>query len=93
MAGLATVAIAEAVKPRGGTALLLDWDEVRRTSSQSSRSDVPPRGLTTSAIATVAKPATKPNSAERGLTLSGYESRDSLALMRLSRHTASFYSA
>ncbi|MGH9553270.1 MAG: zinc-dependent metalloprotease, partial [Terriglobales bacterium] len=32
VAGLATVAIAEAVKPRGGTALLLDWDEVRRTA-------------------------------------------------------------
>jgi coenzyme F420 biosynthesis associated uncharacterized protein len=32
MAGLATVVIAEAVKPRGGTALLLDWTEVRRTA-------------------------------------------------------------
>ena len=32
MAGLATVAIAEAVKPRGGTSLLLDWEEVRRTA-------------------------------------------------------------
>jgi coenzyme F420 biosynthesis associated uncharacterized protein len=29
---LATVAIAEVVKPRGGTSLLLDWDEVRRTA-------------------------------------------------------------
>ena len=33
VAGLATVAIAEAVKPRGGTSLLLDWDEVRRTAT------------------------------------------------------------
>src|SRR5689334_4456183 len=32
VAGLATVAIAEAVKPRGGTSLLLDWDQVRRTA-------------------------------------------------------------
>ncbi len=32
VAGLATVAIAEAVKPRGGTALLLDWEEIRRTA-------------------------------------------------------------
>jgi coenzyme F420 biosynthesis associated uncharacterized protein len=32
MVGLATVAIAEVVKPRGGTSLLLDWDEVRRTA-------------------------------------------------------------
>jgi coenzyme F420 biosynthesis associated uncharacterized protein len=30
MAGLATVAVAEAVRPRGGTAVLLDWEEVRR---------------------------------------------------------------
>jgi coenzyme F420 biosynthesis associated uncharacterized protein len=30
MAGLATVAVAEAVRPRGGSGLLLDWDEVRR---------------------------------------------------------------
>ena len=33
VAGLATVAIAEAVKPRGGTSLLLDWNEVRRTAT------------------------------------------------------------
>ena len=28
--GLATAAVAEAVRPRGGTAVLLDWDNVRR---------------------------------------------------------------
>ena len=33
MAGLATVAIAEVVKPRGGTSLLLDWEEVRRSAN------------------------------------------------------------
>ncbi len=33
VAGLATVAIAEVVKPRGGTSLLLDWEEVRRSAS------------------------------------------------------------
>jgi coenzyme F420 biosynthesis associated uncharacterized protein len=32
VAGLATVAIAEVVKPRGGTSLLLDWEDVRRSS-------------------------------------------------------------
>jgi coenzyme F420 biosynthesis associated uncharacterized protein len=32
VAGLATVAIAEVVKPRGGTSLLLDWEEVRRAA-------------------------------------------------------------
>src|SRR5579859_447724 len=30
MAGLVTVAVAEAVKPRGGSGLLLDWDDVRQ---------------------------------------------------------------
>lgn len=30
--GLATAAIAEAVRPRGGTSLLLDWSEVRRSA-------------------------------------------------------------
>jgi coenzyme F420 biosynthesis associated uncharacterized protein len=32
LAGLATVAVAEAVRPRGGTAVLVDWDEVRRAA-------------------------------------------------------------
>jgi coenzyme F420 biosynthesis associated uncharacterized protein len=31
--GLVTAAVAEAVRPRGGTSLLLDWDAVRRTAS------------------------------------------------------------
>jgi coenzyme F420 biosynthesis associated uncharacterized protein len=39
MAGLATVAIAEVVKPRGGTSLLLDWEQVRR--SAQGRLDAP----------------------------------------------------
>ena len=30
LAGLATVAVAEAVRPRGGSGVLLDWEEVRR---------------------------------------------------------------
>lgn len=38
--GLATAAVAEAVRPRGGTAVLIDWDEVRRTAR--SRLDQPP---------------------------------------------------
>jgi coenzyme F420 biosynthesis associated uncharacterized protein len=37
--GLATAAVAEAVRPRGGTTLLVDWDEVRRASI--SRLDSP----------------------------------------------------
>ncbi len=31
--GLVTAAVAEAVRPRGGSTLLLDWDRVRRTAS------------------------------------------------------------
>ena len=30
--GLATAAVAEAVRPRGGTTVLVDWDEVRRAA-------------------------------------------------------------
>jgi coenzyme F420 biosynthesis associated uncharacterized protein len=30
--GLATAAVAEAVRPRGGTTALVDWDQVRRTA-------------------------------------------------------------
>src|SRR5919201_3762033 len=30
--GLATAAVAEAVRPRGGTTVLLEWDDVRRTA-------------------------------------------------------------
>ena len=37
---------------------------------------LPPRGLTTSAIATVASPATTPNNAERRLTSSDYETEE-----------------
>jgi len=32
MAGLAVAAVAEAVRPRGGTSVLLDWEEVRRSA-------------------------------------------------------------
>ncbi len=39
LAGLATAAVAEAVRPRGGTTLLLDWDEVERTAQ--GRMDTP----------------------------------------------------
>ena len=34
LAGLTLAAVAEAVRPRGGTALLLDWDEVRRIARE-----------------------------------------------------------
>jgi coenzyme F420 biosynthesis associated uncharacterized protein len=37
--GLATAAVAEAVRPRGGTTVLLEWDDVRRTAQ--SRLDKP----------------------------------------------------
>lgn len=43
--GLATAAVAEAVRPRGGTGVLLDWEEVRRTAR--SRLDQPPVATTT----------------------------------------------
>ena len=42
--GLATAAVAEAVRPRGGTTLLLDWDEVRRTARARLESPTVERG-------------------------------------------------
>jgi coenzyme F420 biosynthesis associated uncharacterized protein len=50
-AGLATVAIAQAVKPRGGTSLLLDWDEVRRTA----RARLADSSASSASLATAAK--------------------------------------
>ncbi|HEY0831201.1 MAG TPA: zinc-dependent metalloprotease [Candidatus Dormibacteraeota bacterium] len=44
--GLATAAVAEAVRPRGGTSLLLDWEEVRRTAkSRLDDPTLPPEAL------------------------------------------------
>jgi coenzyme F420 biosynthesis associated uncharacterized protein len=45
LAGLATVVVAEAVRPRGGTTLLLDWDEVRRRARSWLSSNTPPVDL------------------------------------------------
>ena len=45
MAGLATVAVAEAVRPRGGTGVLLDWDDVRRRARTWLSSSAPPVDL------------------------------------------------
>jgi coenzyme F420 biosynthesis associated uncharacterized protein len=49
--GLATAAVAEAVRPRGGTTLLLDWDEVRRTAgSHLEERDADPVKLTNATL-------------------------------------------
>jgi coenzyme F420 biosynthesis associated uncharacterized protein len=41
LAGLATAAVAEAVRPRGGTSVLVDWDEVRSAAhSRLERSEI-----------------------------------------------------
>ncbi|HEX2679882.1 MAG TPA: zinc-dependent metalloprotease, partial [Candidatus Dormibacteraeota bacterium] len=49
--GLATAAVAEAVRPRGGTTLLLDWDEVRRTAgSRLEESDADPMRITAATL-------------------------------------------
>ncbi|HET7467595.1 MAG TPA: zinc-dependent metalloprotease [Candidatus Dormibacteraeota bacterium] len=43
LAGLATVAVAEAVRPRGGSGLLVDWEEVRkRARTWLASSSTPP---------------------------------------------------
>lgn len=44
--GLATAAVVEAVRPRGGTSLLLDWDNVRRIAAgRLSEPTLPPATL------------------------------------------------
>ena len=48
--GLVTAAVAEAVRPRGGTTLLLDWEQVRRTAGLRLGSpSVDPGGLAAAA--------------------------------------------
>ncbi len=49
LAGLATAAVAEAVRPRGGTALLVDWTEVR--SAARARLEEPATRATSLAAA------------------------------------------
>jgi coenzyme F420 biosynthesis associated uncharacterized protein len=49
--GLATAAVAEAVRPRGGTTLLLDWNQVRRTAHARLENPTMDRGqLATAAM-------------------------------------------
>src|SRR5436189_2726465 len=49
MLGLATAAVAEAVRPRGGTTLLLDWEAVRRTARARLENSTLDRGQLASA--------------------------------------------
>src|SRR5450756_1336140 len=49
--GLAAAAVAEAVRPRGGTTMLVDWDQVRRTAR--ARLETP--SLTPSELAAAAR--------------------------------------
>ncbi len=53
LVGLATAAVAEAVRPRGGTAVLVDWDEVR--SAARTRLEQAPLPPTTASLATARK--------------------------------------
>jgi len=49
--GLATAAVAEAVRPRGGTTLLLDWEQVRRIARERLETPSLDRGqLATAAL-------------------------------------------
>jgi coenzyme F420 biosynthesis associated uncharacterized protein len=51
--GLATAAVAEAVRPRGGTAVLVDWDEVR--SAARTRLEQTPKPPGTASLANARK--------------------------------------
>jgi coenzyme F420 biosynthesis associated uncharacterized protein len=50
LAGLATAAVAEAVRPRGGTTVLVDWDSVRRLAR--TRLESPTLSRTALSVAT-----------------------------------------
>ena len=50
--GLVALVLAEAVRPRGGTTLLLDWDEVTRLATAGLREERVPPALLASAAAT-----------------------------------------
>src|SRR5258706_11692314 len=48
--GLATAAVAEAVRPRGGTAVLVDWQQVRRAAAaRFDTTSIDPGGLASAA--------------------------------------------
>jgi coenzyme F420 biosynthesis associated uncharacterized protein len=48
--GLATAAVAEAVRPRGGTAVLVDWQQVRRAAAaRFDTTSIDPAGLASAA--------------------------------------------
>src|SRR6267143_5041398 len=48
--GLATAAVAEAVRPRGGTAVLVDWQQVRRAAAaRFDTTSIAPAGLASAA--------------------------------------------
>src|SRR5215471_7411930 len=52
LSGLVAVVVAEAVRPRGGTTLLLDWDEVTRLATAGLREErVAPERLASAAAA------------------------------------------
>src|SRR2546422_8734344 len=57
--GLATAAVAEAVRPRGGTTLLLDWEEVRRTARARLENPNLERGRLATAAMGYRSPASK----------------------------------
>lgn len=82
--GIATAAVAEAVRPRGGTSVLLDWEEVRRTAS--SRLDQAPmdanaRSSVTKTYRGLAEKLEKPllnfvGPLPKGRSLPGFEALD-----------------
>jgi coenzyme F420 biosynthesis associated uncharacterized protein len=89
--GVVTVAVAEAVRPRGGTSVLVDWDQVRRTAR--ARLDTPSLGraeLTTAAqgYRSMAAELEKPllrfvGGLPKGASLPGFEALDRVGWLDL----------
>jgi coenzyme F420 biosynthesis associated uncharacterized protein len=82
--GLLTAAVAEAVRPRGGSTVLLDWDQVRRTATVrlgSPPSDLPALAAAAKGYRALASKLEKPmldfvGGLPRGTSLPQFEALD-----------------
>jgi coenzyme F420 biosynthesis associated uncharacterized protein len=84
LAGLAVAAVAEAVRPRGGTALLLDWNEARRAARSRMEGATEPRAKLAAAASSYRQLADKLEKPlldfvgplPKGVSIPGFEALD-----------------
>ncbi|HUE68133.1 MAG TPA: zinc-dependent metalloprotease [Candidatus Acidoferrum sp.] len=84
LAGMAVAGVAEAVRPRGGTALLLDWNEVRRAAQSRMDNATEPRAKLAAAASSYRQLADKLEKPlldfvgplPKGVSIPGFEALD-----------------